>query len=330
VLALTLFAPGLIPAEAAHPHLAERTALYRWLCRAGRESIAAADADHALAHWFGLGNAEELPHAALSLLGAGIDPGTDWWLHADPVHLHAQRTELVLVDAARLEIDPAESAALIQSLDAHFAQDGISLLQVGAKQWYLRAGVPGRFRAVALSAAAGRNVDPLLPRGDDALLWNRRVNEAQMLLHGHPVNAAREARGAPAVNSVWLWGGGSLPPCRTEFEAVWSDSSLLRGMAMQAGVALHALPADAGGWLRDAGDGSHLVALPERGADGETGPALQDWFEPLVHALLARRLERLAIASFAHGRRVTWHLARSDRWKFWRRDPGLPRPSAHA
>ena len=37
------------------------------------------------------------------------------------------------------------------------------------------------------------------------------MNEAQMILHTHPVNAEREARGMPAVNSVWLWGGGTLP-----------------------------------------------------------------------------------------------------------------------
>ena len=29
-----------------------------------------------------------------------------------------------------------------------------------------------------------------------------------MLLHAHPVNEAREARGEPAVNSLWLWGAG--------------------------------------------------------------------------------------------------------------------------
>ena len=31
-----------------------------------------------------------------------------------------------------------------------------------------------------------------------------------MFLHGHPVNARREAAGQPAVGSLWLWGSGAL------------------------------------------------------------------------------------------------------------------------
>jgi hypothetical protein len=33
----------------------------------------------------------------------------------------------------------------------------------------------------------------------------------QVILHQHPVNAERRARGLPPVNSLWLWGGGPLP-----------------------------------------------------------------------------------------------------------------------
>ena len=36
----------------------------------------------------------------------------------------------------------------------------------------------------------------------------RLMTELQMLLHEHPVNEARAARGVPTVNAVWLWGGG--------------------------------------------------------------------------------------------------------------------------
>ncbi len=56
-----------------------------------------------------------------------------------------------------------------------------------------------------------RSINSHLPRGDDALAWHRVMNEAQMIMHAHPVTAAREARGAPPANSIWLWGGGTLP-----------------------------------------------------------------------------------------------------------------------
>jgi len=30
------------------------------------------------------------------------------------------------------------------------------------------------------------------------------------------------------------------------------------------------------------------------------------------------------LSTYARGQRIDWTLARADRWKFWRRDPGLP------
>ena len=38
-------------------------------------------------------------------------------------------------------------------------------------------------------------------------------NEVQMLLYTHPLNAEREARRQPVVNSFWLSGCGVAQPC---------------------------------------------------------------------------------------------------------------------
>ena len=86
-----------------------------------------------------------------------------------------------------------------------------------------------------LSEVAGKDVQPYLPAGADALEWHRIFNEAQMLLHEHAVNEAREARGEPAVNSVWFWGGGTRPavPGRP-FDAVWSDDTTAIALAAAA------------------------------------------------------------------------------------------------
>ncbi len=43
--------------------------------------------------------------------------------------------------------------------------------------------------------ALNRSVKHHLPQGADALAWHRVMNEAQMILHTHPVNVAREANG---------------------------------------------------------------------------------------------------------------------------------------
>jgi hypothetical protein len=39
----------------------------------------------------------------------------------------------------------------------------------------------------------------------------RLQNEMQMLLYTHPLNDARQARGQPAINSVWFHGSGAVP-----------------------------------------------------------------------------------------------------------------------
>ena len=40
----------------------------------------------------------------------------------------------------------------------------------------------------------------------------RLQSECQMLLYPHPLNEAREARGAPTLNSIWLSGCGRAQP----------------------------------------------------------------------------------------------------------------------
>jgi len=327
VLTVTLFAPDLLSAtEPLRPALAAHPALYRWMCRARRRTALATDAFAALGAWFGLDQMPELPHAALSLLGEGSDPADACWLHADPVHLLAQRAELALVDAQRLEILPAESAALIDALNTHFAQDGLRFHACTPARWYARTQVRLALRTVPLADAVGRSVDALLPRGDDALDWHRRLNEAQMLLHDHPVNLAREAHGALTINSLWLWGTGRLPVCSTGFAAAWGNDPGLRAMARRAAAGDHALPADPEAWLREARAGAHLIAL-DAAAGGDPAQAIQAalaWIAPLRAAMIDARVGEATLSTYARGQRFDWTLARQDRWKFWRRDPGLP------
>src|SRR6266516_108636 len=58
-----------------------------------------------------------------------------------------------------------------------------------------------------------------------------------MVLHSHAVNEAREARGEPAVNSVWFWGGGRVPRVATErWHSVSADEPLALGLARAAAM----------------------------------------------------------------------------------------------
>jgi hypothetical protein len=75
-------------------------------------------------------------------------------------------------------------------------------------------------------------------------LWRTRMNEIQMLLHDHPVNQAREARGERAINGLWCWGGGKLlaTPIDQKFSNAIGRLALLRGVAAWSDLPLSPLP----------------------------------------------------------------------------------------
>jgi hypothetical protein len=187
-----------------------------------------------------------------------------------------------------------------------------------------------RIRTTPTEAARGRSVDELLPRGPDALLVQRWVNEIQMLLHEHPINSAREARGALAVNSLWLWGAGQLVQPRVLARAtVWTEDPLLRGLGRASGLPVYSPPAGAEDWLAHAETGQHWILLDAVAATNREDPSSdwrqhadrleRLWFAPLLAAVSARRLRNLTLATHYRGRALRFSIAPGDLWKVWRR-----------
>jgi hypothetical protein len=136
------------------------------------------------------------PAGALTLAAQGGNPGGDCWARADPVHLRVMDDRLVVVPAEAFAVNAREALALCEALNAHFA--GMDFTVSQPRRWCARLTQVDESRP-ALDAA-GTALE--LPKQAAPLL-----TEMQMVLHAHPVNEAREARGEPAVNSVWLWGG---------------------------------------------------------------------------------------------------------------------------
>ena len=105
------------------------------------------------------------------------------------------------------------SADIAASFNAHLGGDGLALEAVAPTLGLLA--LPRAVEAQTHDPAplAGREAGAWLPSGADGGWLRRLMTEAQMLLHDHPVNAAREARGEAPVNGLWLWGsGGDAPP----------------------------------------------------------------------------------------------------------------------
>jgi hypothetical protein len=227
-----------------------------------------------------------------------------YWLCATPVHLQTRHHALVLADPATLDLDATQSAALAATIAAHVRGDNMVLHTPASGRWYLHCDTAPAISTTALDDVVGRDVQPYLPKGADALRWHRLLTEIQMLLHAHPVNDAREAAGRLPVNSVWLWGGGTLPaPGAVPYSAVWSDDALTRARALRAGC-----PVDSGTphFPQSPGTTAHyyfsyqaLTPLMRSGELQAWGAAVQalerDWFQPLQAALSARAVQRAVL-----------------------------------
>ncbi len=160
-----------------------------------------------------------------------------------------------------------------------------------------------------------------------ALPLTRWLNEVQMFLHGHPINEKRQAAGQPAINSLWLWGGGTLPAATSgEFSAVFADNLLAAGLARASGIALHGRPKCLGDMLAHGGERPLVVLdqlLPRvlyEDGDGWRRD-LQDldtnWFAPLKKAL-GNPVDRVSlIAPTVYGE-LRYTLSAGERWKFWK------------
>ncbi|MDD5241915.1 MAG: phosphoglycerate mutase [Sulfuricella sp.] len=274
------------------------------------------------------------PVASFSLLAEGGNPGNDFWLMAEPVHLQLQRNRMVLVDAGNLKISDEEATSLTAALNSHFADDGLAFFPTRPDRWHLRLTHPARLETHPLDTVIGRDVRNFLPGGADGGHWHGILNEIQMLLHSHPVNEKREQRGALPVNSIWPWGAGSLPKkLNPSYTRVWADDALARGLATAAGIPAGDAPTSIAEWLQQATPGTHLVVLDElrSAALYDDFPHWREglirleknWFHPLLRALARGNISGLALPVFGTSQAQILITHRADLWKIWRRSQPL-------
>ncbi|MDE2441135.1 MAG: hypothetical protein KGP14_08925 [Betaproteobacteria bacterium] len=303
---------------------------FEWLAaRAALEHESRQAFETALAKQFGV---EQAPFGALRLLGeaSGETAHEGHWLCADPVHLRFHHERIVLADAGAFDIDDDEADALAGALNETFADVGRFHVAT-SRRWYLRLNEPIEHPAETLSTIAGRRMDGELSGKETRL--TRWLNEVQMFLHGHPVNEKRQAAGKPAINSLWLWGGGSLPSLQpAAWSAVSTNNPLATGFALASGIPAQTLQTDLTTLLDHSQGDRQLIVLdallpPVLYEDSEgwknAWHALdRDWFAPLQGAA-GRRIESLSVIAPTIYGQLTWTLRSKDRWKFWRKSRPL-------
>jgi hypothetical protein len=295
---LHMWLPALAKFERTHPLLAR-------LVRADRL------ADGAVGYLAGLGDYfhgvdASLPAAALTRQCLAGDAAGAAWLSADPAWVQPDMNGARLLACGQLQLTMQDAAQLAGALTPVFDEAGIRLHVSTPDRWHLQLPLDTPLPAFAPpEQALGEDLSQHLPAGAQGRRWRLLLNDIQVLLHQHPLNAQRRANGLAPVNSLWLWGGGSLPDALpSDLEGVISDDLLLHALAKHAGVSHSARSTDA---VAHAGAG-WLIDLQDLPADD----IAERWW-PTLQALLQRHTVVLHFASGERWRRAPWH-----RWRVWR------------
>jgi hypothetical protein len=150
-----------------------------------------------------------LPLAAWAAQADGLSPAAQLgWGLLTPTHWQVGSEQILLLDPAQLHLDEDESRSLLQALRGLFEPEGWMLHWGAPLRWYATHDSLADLATASLDRAIGRPIDQWLPDRRAGRTVRRLQSEAQMLLHTHPINAAREARGELPVNSFWLSGTG--------------------------------------------------------------------------------------------------------------------------
>lgn len=264
--------------------------------------------DACLFQLFGVKNGpdQDVPVAAVTrVLDMGVVDNA-WWMRADPVHLRPHGDTLVLSVGDGLTISQDEADQLVREILDVFSDDGWILKAPRPDRWYLQLVDAPDLLTTPVANVAGRDIYPALPAGKDGKKWHTVLNELQIMLHTSAVNVQREAKGLPAINSLWLWGGGRLPTLtENDWTRFWGEDEVGSALARLSQVQQTDRPASAENWLREAGAGNHLVVLDQAEHARLNGQVevLQDfiqafdqqWTEPLIRALQTKRLSSLTL-----------------------------------
>lgn len=250
------------------------------------------------------------PVAALTRQRDARDAAGAAWLRADPCRIQPDINGARLLGVGpALGLDAEDARQLLPALKPLFGDAGLLLDAPVPTRWYLRL-PPGSQLPVFSEPddALGADVFEHLAEGDAGRRWRALLSEAQVVLHNHPWNARRAEAGRVAVNSLWFWGGGTLPDhVRSPHARFHSDDPLGASIADAAGI--HAPMPDA-------------FALPAEDsvfdltATRDAAALDRNWLQPALAALHTGALARL-VFDCEDGR--VFSLRRGQRWRLWRR-----------
>ena len=162
-------------------------------------------------------------------------------LCCDFVTLQASHNDMVMKDYTAGHLSCEESINYLNALQNQISDCAVTfypglgphnIMVMPSKQFTTRLTPPNEL--------IGEGIRKFMPEDDQFKDLIYIINQAQIILHNHPINQQRKRENLDLVNSIWLWGNGkkgTLPPFEKKYGksgSLISASLLFQGMAKAA------------------------------------------------------------------------------------------------
>ena len=213
--------PGLLDNKLPH--------LNRLLRLATPQPNRAYTVDEILKAVIGLEGPAGLPLAQAFAQSASHEP--QHLMLSQVVYLQAGLHSAVIVPISNREENSKDIDILIKDLNDLFKVDcDISAIADGLFLMQLHSfSAPTHFPHIL--SVLGKIANPYIEQSRRVLPWNQLLNEIQMFMHQHQINAQRVRRGLLPINSLWCWGAGVLPPVPDAKPGWYCDDPVLNQFA---------------------------------------------------------------------------------------------------
>ena len=297
-------------------------ALEKILARGKKQSIKTYSLDAWLCHNFLVPDSSIAP---VTLFADGIDPQNSYWMRADPVNLRLNNAQMIL--QANVSVSLNESQQFCEILNQYFTESGMQFFAPNPQRWYVRLVEQPNLTTHSIFQVEGRDSRFYLPQGESALKWHGVMNEIQMLLYGHPINKACEARGGIPVNSLWLWGGGKAVTLARPFELLLSDSELVKAFAKTANITHRVISPDNTQIKNTLYVWEGASVALRRGDFYAWRQSVQEFekhcISPLLRFLVEGKLNKITLDVLQEDNSTRFELTRPRLWQFWKRARAL-------
>ncbi len=241
-------------------------------------------------------------------------------LLSQAIHLQAGLHNAVIAPVQNNQNNLLEIDIIIKDLNDVFNVDcNITAVMDGLYLMHLKGfAAPAHYPHIL--SVLGKSANPYIEQSRQILPWYQLLNEIQMFMHQHEVNAERISRGLLPINSLWCWGAGAVPQRFNAKLAWYCDDPVLNQFARSLGLN----PESCANINRvdNSGDAIlidlRLIEFLKTGVAAKLDQLLLDIDRNLLKPLLAAAAKGRSDLTLRAGYEFDFELKPTARMKFWR------------